>query len=115
MERFLVMLKFSCNIAYIPVSVDSIENYMPEANGAYVKVYLLALSLAGYGYEMSASSIASQLNLIKCTMLVKSFGSAVSGIAAFTITIDQLKMKEVEALTNELEIKRNEALALYEK
>ena len=46
MERFLVMLKFSCNIDYIPVSVDFIENYMPEANGAYVKVYLLALSLA---------------------------------------------------------------------
>lgn len=48
------MLKFSCNIDYIPVSVDFIENYMPEANGAYVKVYLLALSLAVYGYEMSA-------------------------------------------------------------
>ena len=69
MERFLVMLKFSCNIDYIPVSVDFIENYMPEANGAYVKVYLLALSLAVYGYEMSASSIASQLNLLESDVI----------------------------------------------
>ena len=63
------MLKFSCNIDYIPVSVDFIENYMPEANGAYVKVYLLALSLAVYGYEMSASSIASQLNLLESDVI----------------------------------------------
>ena len=69
MERFLVMLKFSCNIDYIPVSVDFIENYMPEANGAYVKVYPLALSLAVYGYEMSASSIASQLNLLESDVI----------------------------------------------
>lgn len=63
------MLKFNCNIDYIPVSVDFIENYMPEANGAYVKVYLLALSLAVYGYEMSASSIASQLNLLESDVI----------------------------------------------
>jgi len=28
-------------INFIPVSVDFMENHMPAANGAYVKVYLL--------------------------------------------------------------------------
>ena len=68
MERFLVMLKFSCNIDYIPVSVDFIENYMPEANGAYVKVYLLALSLAVYGYEMSQAVLQVSLICLKATL-----------------------------------------------
>lgn len=59
------MPKFNCKIDFIPVSTDFIENYMPSANGAYVKVYLLALSLAVGGFEMSTSSIARQLNLLE--------------------------------------------------
>lgn len=63
------MLKFTCNIDYIPVSVDFIENYMPDANGAFVKVYLLSLSLAHYGYEMSTNTIAGQLNLLESDVI----------------------------------------------
>ena len=32
------MLKFSCNIDYIPVSVDFLENFMREAKGGFVYV-----------------------------------------------------------------------------
>lgn len=59
------MPKFNCKIDYIPVSADFIENHMPSANGAYVKVYLLALSLAFSGYEMSTAGMARQLNLLE--------------------------------------------------
>lgn len=59
------MPKFNYNIDFIPVSSDFIENYMPQANGAYVKVYLLALSLAVFGREMSTGEIAGKLNLLE--------------------------------------------------
>lgn len=59
------MPKFNCNIDFIPVSADFIENHMPQANGAYVKVYLLALSLAFSGREMSTGEIAGKLNLLE--------------------------------------------------
>lgn len=59
------MPKFKCKIDFIPVSAEFIEKYMPSANGAYVKVYLLALSLAFSGYDMSTSAMARQLNLLE--------------------------------------------------
>ncbi len=59
------MPKFNCNIDFIPVSADFIENHMPQANGAYVKVYLMALSLAVSGREMSTGEIAAKLNLLE--------------------------------------------------
>lgn len=59
------MPKFNCNIAVIPVSAEFINNKMPKANGAYVKVYLLSLSLAAEGAEMSYSDIAKKLNLLE--------------------------------------------------
>ena len=59
------MLKFSCNIDYIPVSVDFIENYMPEAKGAYVKVYLLAPVSYTHLDVYKRQLITCSLNLIK--------------------------------------------------
>ncbi len=59
------MIKFNCNTEYIPVSADFIENHMPQTNGAYVKVYLYALSLAVSGKEMSAGEIARKLKLLE--------------------------------------------------
>lgn len=59
------MPKFNCNIEVIPVSAEFINNKMPKANGAYVKVYLLSLSLAAEGAEMSYSDIAKKLNLLE--------------------------------------------------
>lgn len=59
------MIKFNSNFDFIPVSREFIENKMPAANGAYVKVYLMALSLACAGEELSASSMAGELNLLE--------------------------------------------------
>lgn len=59
------MIKFNANFDFIPVSREFIENKMPSANGAYVKVYLMALSLACAGEELSASSMAGELNLLE--------------------------------------------------
>lgn len=59
------MPKFNCNIDFIPVSADFIENHMPSANGAYVKVYLLSLSLAVSGKSMSTGEMAGKLNLLE--------------------------------------------------
>lgn len=59
------MPKFNCKMDFIPVPSDFIENLMPQANGAYVKVYLLSLSLAVSGEEMSTAQIAEKLNLLE--------------------------------------------------
>lgn len=59
------MPKFNANFDFVPVSADFIENHMPSANGAYVKVYLLALSLAFSSREMSTGEIAQTLNLLE--------------------------------------------------
>lgn len=59
------MPKFNADFDFIPVSAEFIENEMPAANGAYVKVYLLALSLAFSKREMSTGDIAQKLNLLE--------------------------------------------------
>lgn len=59
------MPKFNADFDFIPVSADFIENDMPSANGAYVKVYLLALSLAFSKNEMTTAEIAQKLNLLE--------------------------------------------------
>ncbi|MBQ8301596.1 MAG: DnaD domain protein [Clostridia bacterium] len=59
------MPKFNADFDFIPVSADFIENDMPSANGAYVKVYLLALSLAFSHREMTTADIAQKLNLLE--------------------------------------------------
>ena len=59
------MPKFNCKMDFIPVPVDFMENLMPAANGAYVKVYLLALSLAFSHEEMSTAEMAGKLNLLE--------------------------------------------------
>lgn len=56
---------FNAKFDYVPVSREFIENYMPPANGAYVKVYLYALSLGYDGLEMSNAEIARVLNLLE--------------------------------------------------
>lgn len=56
---------FQYNADFIPVSADFIENKMPDANGAYVKVYLYILSLAVKNSEEENSVIAKKLNLLE--------------------------------------------------
>ena len=59
------MPNFNANFDFIPVSRDFIENHMPKANGAYVKVYLTALMLGLGGESMSTSEIADKLGLLE--------------------------------------------------
>ena len=59
------MPKFNAKSNYIPISRDFIENKMPTANGAYVKVYLTALLLGFDGMEMSISSMSRLLDLLE--------------------------------------------------
>ena len=59
------MPKFNVKSNYIPVSRDFIENKMPSANGAYVKVYLASLLLGFDGTEMSTSSMSRMLDLLE--------------------------------------------------
>lgn len=59
------MPRFTCKTETIPVSMDFIERLMPSANGAYVKVYLTALSLGMTAGEMSTAEMASKLNLLE--------------------------------------------------
>lgn len=59
------MPNFNVNFDFVPVSREFIEQYMPPANGAYVKVYLYALALAVEGVQMPTSEIARVLNLLE--------------------------------------------------
>ncbi len=59
------MPEFITQIDYIPVSTDFIDKKMLNANGAYVKVYLYALSLAYKGISEDTSEIAKKLNLLE--------------------------------------------------
>lgn len=59
------MPTFQYNTDFIPVSLDFIENKMPSANGAYVKVYLYMLNLALKNCEEENSVIAKNLNLLE--------------------------------------------------
>ncbi|NDO18380.1 DnaD domain protein [Lachnospiraceae bacterium MD329] len=59
------MPKFNCRTEFIPVSADFVERLMPSANGAYVKVYLMALALGVKSEEMSTAEMAGKLNLLE--------------------------------------------------
>lgn len=59
------MPKFKAKTEFVPVSADFIERLMPSANGAYVKVYLLALSLGYSSEEMTTAEMAGKLNLLE--------------------------------------------------
>ena len=59
------MPHFNANFDFIPVSREFIEKYMPPANGAYVKIYLMALSLGFEGVSMSTAEMARVLNLLE--------------------------------------------------
>ena len=59
------MPSFQLNADFIPVSADFIENKMPQANGAYVKVYMYMLYLAVKNIDEENSAIAAKLNLLE--------------------------------------------------
>lgn len=56
---------FRTETEYIMLRKDFVENYMIEANGAYVKVYLYTLMLAAEGAAAEQLEIAKSLNLLE--------------------------------------------------
>lgn len=63
------MPKFVINQEYVPVSSYFIENFLKDANGVFLKVYLYALNLAVKGVEIYTVTIASELNLLESDVI----------------------------------------------
>ena len=61
------MPDFRFNFDFVPVSF--IENILTETNGAYIRVYLYALSLAVKGESADNSEISKKLNLLESDVL----------------------------------------------
>ena len=59
------MAEFIYNFNFVGVPSDFIENVMPKANGAFVKVYLYALNLAAKGQSCDYGKIAEDLELLE--------------------------------------------------
>lgn len=63
------MPRFVINQEHIPVSSYFIENFLKDANGAFLKVYLYSLNLAVKGAEVNTTSIAEELNLLESDVI----------------------------------------------
>lgn len=59
------MPEFNLKQGFVPVSYEFVEEYMPKANAAFVKVYLYALYAAASGRSMEYLDIAKALNLLE--------------------------------------------------
>lgn len=68
-ERTRIMPKFIINNDYVPVSVYFIENFLKEASGTFLKVYLYSLTLASRGVEADAASVAAELEILESDVL----------------------------------------------
>ena len=66
-KGMLYMPRFVINNEFVPVSVYFIENFLKEANGAFVKVYLFGLHLAVMNTEIDTASIAKDLHIYEGT------------------------------------------------
>lgn len=112
------MLKFVINQEYIPVSSYFIENYLKEANGVFLKVYLYALNLAVKGAEVDTVTIASELNLLESDVIQaftywKSTGMIVedSGVVEFCNKPMGLLADEHTASVYPLQTQENNSVA----
>ena len=63
------MPRFNMDYGYVSVSSKFIEDYMPEANAEFVKVYLWTLNLARREESVELSEIAASLGLIESDVL----------------------------------------------
>lgn len=63
------MAEFVCNFRFVGVPSDFIENIMPQANGAFVKVYLYALNAASNGTACDFARIAEDLELLESDVI----------------------------------------------
>lgn len=63
------MSDFVCEFGLINIPSDFIENIMPQANGAFVKVYLYSIYLAQTRQACSFGEIASKLELLESDVI----------------------------------------------
>lgn len=64
------MPNFNIKPKYMSVSMDFIENLMPEANPTFVKVYLYALMLSSKGDMAESGVIAKKLGLLESDVIL---------------------------------------------
>ncbi len=64
------MPNFNLKPEYMSVSMDFIENLMPEANPTFVKVYLYALMLASRGEKAESGVISQKLGLLESDVIL---------------------------------------------
>lgn len=64
------MPSFNIKPQYMSVSMDFIENLMPEANPTFVKVYLYALMLSSKGEEAQSGIISQKLGLLESDVIL---------------------------------------------
>ena len=63
------MPKFDIKFDFVPVPEEFIESRMVKAQGAYVKVYLLALLSGVKGEEITAAEMAEKLDLLESDVI----------------------------------------------
>ena len=63
------MPKFDVKFDFVPVPREFIESRMAKAQGAYVKVYLLALLSGADGEEITAAEMAEKLDLLESDVI----------------------------------------------
>lgn len=63
------MPQFYLKNDYVPVSTVFIENFLPNANATFVKIYLYALNIAAKGENADFASIASALGLLESDVM----------------------------------------------
>lgn len=63
------MPQFYIKNKYIPISSLFIDDYLPEANATFVKVYIYALGLASKGESIEFLDIAKALNLLESDVI----------------------------------------------
>lgn len=57
------------NNEFIPISRYFIENFLKEASGSFLKVYLFGLHLASVGADVDTASIAQELEMLESDVL----------------------------------------------
>lgn len=110
------MPNFNLKQEYTCVSVNFIENLMPQANPTFVKVYLYALMLCSKGLEAQSKVIADKLGLLESDVILAMKYWEEKGLLSETLVKEQqmpdIPKREVteEALNNE-ELKQMVRLA----
>ncbi len=64
------MPNFNIKQEYMSLSLDFVENLMPEANPTFVKIYLYALMLSSTGKSCESGFIAQKLGLLESDVIL---------------------------------------------